>query len=186
MRITGGEARGRTLRAPRGHRTRPTSDRVREALFSILASRQGDLSSAEVLDLYAGSGALGLEALSRGAAAAVLVDSGKGCARIIRANAAALGYDQRCQVMVMDAVRAVRLLQKQGRTFDLVLADPPYDLDTGSLLPAVAQGGLVRDEGLLVMEHRKGSPPDEPDGLALLVNKQYGDTGLTIYHVDKS
>ena len=184
MRVTGGEARGRPLRAPRGRRTRPTSDRVREALFSILGSRLGDLSSAEVLDLYAGSGALGLEALSRGAAAAVFVDSGQGCARIIKANAATLGYTDRCQVLTMDALRATRLLQKQGRAFDLLLADPPYDLDTGALLPAVVQGDLLRAGGLLVMEHCKGAPPDETAGLALQLNKQYGDTGLSIYNVE--
>lgn len=185
MRIIGGQARGRTLRAPRGHQTRPTSDRVREALFSILLSRLGDLATMEVLDLFAGSGALGLEALSRGAAEGVFVDSGRSSARTIRANAEALGYEDRCQVLAMSVQRALGLLQKQARSFHVVFIDPPYALDTTTLLPATCEHRLLRDDGLLVLEHHKRvSPPDETAGLTRLMCKSYGDTGLSIYHLE--
>lgn len=185
MRIIGGQARGRTLRAPRGRKTRPTSERVREALFSILLSRLGGLEGAEVLDLFAGSGALGLEAISRGACGAVFVDSGQASARIIRANTEALGYEDRCQVLAMATPRALRLLQQQGRSFDVVFMDPPYALDTSTLLPAVVEHELLRADGLLTLEHDKRKPPPrQVAGLARLMCKVYGDTGLSIYHME--
>src|SRR5574340_694484 len=106
MRIISGEARGRHLRAPRGAATRPTADRVREALFNIL----GDVAGLAVLDLFAGTGALGLEALSRGAASAVLVDNAEAAVRVIQANVALLGYEDRSRVLRLDVVRALRLL----------------------------------------------------------------------------
>jgi len=139
-----------------------------------------------VLDLFAGSGALGLEALSRGAGAAVFVDSGRASARIIRANAETLGYQDRSQVLVMSVPRALKLLHKQDRSFDLVFMDPPYARDTRTLMPTVAEQGLLRAGGLLVLEHDKRTEPPEQDaGLARLMSKAYGDTRLSIYHMEK-
>ena len=186
MRIIGGQQRGRTLRAPRGNKTRPTSDRVREALFSILQSRLGDLQGVDVLDLFAGSGALGLEAMSRGAEAAVLVDSAQAAVRAIRANAATLGYQDRCQVLAMAVPGALRLLQQQARSFHLIFIDPPYAMDTAALLPDIIQRRLLRAGGLLVLEHQKKTITVEPSGLARLMSRAYGDTGLTIYQMENS
>jgi 16S rRNA (guanine(966)-N(2))-methyltransferase RsmD len=148
MRIISGEARGRRLRAPRGAATRPTADRVREALFNILGSAAGLC----VLDLFAGTGALALEALSRGAAHAVLVDYAEAAARVIQANLAPLGYQDRARVLRLDVARALRLLERQGARFDLVFVDPPYrdsadPLRVADLLerlaPTLAPDGLI-------------------------------------------
>src|SRR5689334_18455145 len=142
MRITGGVFRSRMLTAPRGQQTRPTSDRVREALFSMLASAGAfsDELGPRVLDLYAGSGALGLEALSRGAQSAVLVESGRPALAAIRDNARAL--DVEGQVTVIGA-RVDRALAELEGPFDLVLIDPPYaDVrtpDFGAILAAAAR-----------------------------------------------
>lgn len=128
MRIVGGTARGRQLKAPKGGATRPTSDRVREALFSMLHS-MGAVEGAAVLDLFAGSGALGIESLSRGAETAVLVDWSPGAATAIRENLEVLGEDRRrARVVVSDALAYLASLDP-GERFGLVLADPPYAFD---------------------------------------------------------
>jgi 16S rRNA (guanine966-N2)-methyltransferase len=124
MRIVAGEFRGRRLVAPPGTGTRPTSDRVRESLFSILGSVDGDV----VLDLFAGTGALGIEALSRGAASAVAVERDRNAVRAIRTNAEALALGDRLRVVPRGWREALRAEAEAGSRFDLVLIDPPYDL----------------------------------------------------------
>ncbi len=131
MRVVAGIYGGRTLQAPRGDRTRPTSDRVREALFSILA----DVTGARVLDLFAGSGALGIEALSRGAAQATFIDSGAPAVAAIHANLDHLG--QRAEVIRQSALRALACSPGADRQYDLVLLDPPYRM-AGSLGPELS------------------------------------------------
>src|SRR3954453_13668244 len=121
MRVIAGSYGGRTLKAPAGDGTRPTSDRVREALFSILGDR---VAGARVLDLFAGSGALGIEALSRGAASATFVDDAPAALRVLRANLEALGED--AEVVRADAVRWLRAASGRAHQYDLVLLDPPY------------------------------------------------------------
>src|SRR3984893_15924457 len=123
MRITGGIYRSRALHAPRGLATRPTSDRVREALFGIL-SAAGAVEGARVLDLYAGTGALALEALSRGASRAILVESSRNALAALRANVTSLGLEKRTWIAATDVGRAARRLADKG-PFDLVFADPP-------------------------------------------------------------
>src|SRR4051812_32358762 len=147
MRITGGVNRSRALRAPRGTATRPTSDRVREALFGILGARF-ELSGLRVLDLYAGSGALAFEALSRGAAHATLVESGRDALEAIRANVEALKVATLVRVVGQPVERAIRGLAEKSEPFDLVLADPPYaEVPSGAaaraLTSAVEAGILV-------------------------------------------
>ena len=146
MRITGGTLARRTLDAPRGDRTRPTTDRVREAVFSALGSRT-DLAGARVLDLFAGSGALGLEALSRGAARATFVERHGPTLAVARRNAAALGVAARAAF-----VRADALAYRGPGPFDVVLADPPYDLAELPALPAALRP-LLAASGWLVLEH---------------------------------
>jgi 16S rRNA (guanine966-N2)-methyltransferase len=189
MRIIAGQARGRTLRAPRGEGTRPTSDRVREAIFSAVEARLG-LEGARVVDLFAGSGALGLEALSRGAARTVFVERDAEAARAILENARDLGLEPRCRVIREDALRAARDLAREGACFDLVLCDPPYADDPVPVLGALlgAGGGGLSPSGLLVLE-RSGRRRDADGeaggaaaalGLSVLSTRRYGDTAVAL------
>ena len=179
MRIISGEARGRHLRAPRGAATRPTADRVREALFNIL----GDVAGLAVLDLFAGTGALALEALSRGAAQAVLVDSAEPAVRVIQANVATLGYQERARVLRLDVVRALRVLERQGARFDLVFIDPPYEGSAATVtLAALGSGSLLAPDGLVVVEHDTRNEPAEQHGvLHLGERRKYGQTEVSFY-----
>jgi 16S rRNA (guanine966-N2)-methyltransferase len=183
MRITGGTYRSRTLRAPSGHGTRPTSDRVREALFGILASA-GAVEGALVLDLYAGTGALGLEAISRGANRAVLVESGRHAAAAIRANVAALGVTDRVLVLATDVESATARIAREG-PFGLVLADPPWALvDTGEVarvLSSLARAGAIAADAWVVLEHASRSPPPDVSGLVHREARRYGDATLAFY-----
>jgi 16S rRNA (guanine966-N2)-methyltransferase len=181
MRIIGGRAGGRTLRAPKGAGTRPTSDKVREAIFNILDSNF-ELPE-RVLDLYAGSGGLGLEALSRGATAAVFVDADEDACEVIQANAATLS----CSGAVVVCSPVVRWLVKQSAAdFGWVFLDPPYDSHkTGELDKAL--GLIVRKEllapgGLVIAEHEwRSAPQDEIGGLALFDRRRYGQTAVSFY-----
>jgi 16S rRNA (guanine966-N2)-methyltransferase len=185
MRITGGTLRSRALRAPRGQATRPTSDRVREALFGILASA-GALEGARVLDLYAGTGALALEALSRGAARALLVESSREALTATRANVDALGLAGRAEILAADVRTAQRRIARVG-PFDLVLADPPWTLvDTGAAPRALAElvvAGALAPGAVVVLEHSARTSPDAlaVAGLVLEETRRYGDTALAFY-----
>jgi len=184
MRIIGGAARGRTIQAPPGQRTRPTTDRVRESLFAIIESGWGALEGAAVLDLYAGSGALGLEALSRGAARATFVDVATACERAIKANAERLQFAARVSLLKLRVTPALRLLAQQGESFGLILADPPYAEDPLPLLEQLAGSGLLAPGGLLTLEHGRRelpAPPPTVGQLALQSSRIYGDTALTFY-----
>lgn len=170
MRVIAGDLRGRRLVSPAGDLVRPTPDRVREALFSIL----GDVSGLDVLDLFAGTGALGIEALSRGAASATLVDTDIGPAT---ANVEALGLGDRAAQVRVDAVD---FLAEGGRDFDLILCDPPYTLaarfepDLRNLLAP-----RLRAEGRIAVESDAGAPIDL--GHALVRERRYGSTLLRIW-----
>ena len=156
MRVIAGELGGRRLQAPRGRATRPTSDRVREALFSML----GDVAGARVLDLFAGSGALGIEALSRGAAEAVFVERDARALRALRANLGALGLAApRAQVRRRDALAALRSARRRKETYDLVFIDPPYSQarDWGPELSA-ALPPLLGPAARVVVESDRRAP----------------------------
>jgi 16S rRNA (guanine966-N2)-methyltransferase len=188
VRIIAGSLRGRRIRAPRGQATRPTSDRVRQAIFDILGPPP---ETARVLDLYAGAGGLGLEALSRGAAQAVFVEARAGACACLADNARALGLDDRAQVIRGDARAALRRLG--GRPgFHWVFADPPYAGDeTGKLLDAlaalVASGdphALFAPGGLLILEHsRRHDPGDGRAALRRIDQRRWGDTAVSFYAV---
>ena len=173
MRVIAGELRGRKLAAPRGSATRPTADRVREALFSIL----GDVSGTRVLDLYAGSGALGIEALSRGAVEAVFVDSSHDAVTAIRDNLANLGIEG--SVQRRDALAWLAAVEG-GTPFDLVFADPPYDsaVATGPLL-AERLPAVLSPAAVIVTESDKRSPLELP--FELLRERTYGDTRVAVH-----
>lgn len=178
MRIVGGEFRGRTLAAPHSQTIRPTSDRLRESLFNILAHGYGDKAvGARVLDLFAGTGALGLEAVSRGAVHALFVDEGVEARGLIRRNIEALGLTGRTRLFRRDATR----LGPAGTVapFDLVFADPPYGRSLGE--PALASalaGGWLAADALIVLEESAAALLAPVDGLTLLEKREFGDTQL--------
>ena len=172
MRVVGGDLRGRTLRAVPGRSTRPTADRVRQSLFDLLGQRCDGL---RVLDLYAGTGALALEALSRGASHATLVEQDAKAAQVIQRNVDELGCSARCTVVREDVARA---LPRLAAPFDLVFSDPPYALRAAQdTLEALARLGLVAPEGRVVLErdrHEARAVP--PEGFELVDERRYGDT----------
>jgi 16S rRNA (guanine966-N2)-methyltransferase len=183
MRIIGGTFGGRRLKAPPGAATRPTSDRVREAVFNILGPPP---DGCRVLDLCAGSGALGLEALSRGAASAVFVDQSSPSIQCIRANVASLGAGAASRVHRGDAVAALRTVGRDG-PFDWVFIDPPYASDlAAALLRGLGDHALLAAQARIIVEHDKRSEPDSPivcSGLTLVRtgSRRYGDTVVSFY-----
>ena len=175
MRIIAGERKGHTIFAPRGRETRPTSDRVRENVFNIVAPW---VEGARVLDLYAGSGAMGLEALSRGAEAVVFVEADPDAVRAIERNLDKLRLTG-ATVLRADATTGLAQEMTAGRKYDLVLADPPYamtDYDTlARYLPRV-----LAEDGLLVFESAARTEP-QVEGLAVRTTRKYGSTRVTVF-----
>ncbi len=180
-RIIAGEKRGTLLQTPAGDRTRPTTDRVREALFGCI---QFDIAGAAVLDLFAGSGALGLEALSRGAAHAVFCDRYDETVKIINGNIAKLGYAARSQVIKNDYIHAIKVFQNTKK-FDIVLVDPPYQsgyyADVFELL--VEKNALNR--GAVLVTESEEPVQIVTNGYHMYKNKRYGRTYLTFFRWDK-
>ena len=171
MRVVAGQYGGRRLAVPPGRGTRPTADRVREALFSIL----GDVAGTRVLDLFAGSGALGIEALSRGAASAVFVESDVRAAAVIRRNLETLGSE--AEVRRQDALRYLAVAEG---TFDLVFLDPPYDHASRLAGPLAERlPSLLTDAGRIVTESNKRMPLEL--SLPLLRERTYGDTRIAVH-----
>jgi 16S rRNA (guanine966-N2)-methyltransferase len=169
MRIIAGSRKGATIYAPRQSETRPTGDRVREAAYNLI----GPVDGASVLDLYAGSGGMGLEALSRGAASATFVEKDRDVCRVINDNLDKLRL--KGIVLPLDALRAV---EQERRTYDLVLCDPPYDYDGSRLAPHLAK--LLTDDGLLVWETSGREPAPEVPGLRERTTRRYGSARLTL------
>lgn len=185
MRVVAGEYRGRTLVAPAGRATRPTSDRVREALFAIIGSVEG----MNVLDLFAGSGALGIEALSRGAASATFVDRAPGALAALRTNTAMVGEATRVRILPMEWQAALRRERAAGRTFQLCLVDPPYSVLPRiagrlgpSLAPVLASGATV------VVEHAAEAGPVALEGLTVAErqDRTYGGTAIAVIRIGEA
>ncbi len=179
MRIGGGVARGRTVKTPPGGRTRPTSDLVRGAIFSMLAARGADLSC--ILDLYAGSGALGIEALSRGGEWCDFVERDPRACTTIRENLQATGFADRGAVHCVDAKQLVTRLG--GGPYTVVLADPPYaDEASGDVVTEVARSPLVAGGAILVWERSSREPRPERVGLFdCIAERRHGDTVILLY-----
>ena len=176
MRIIAGEWRGRKLVAPEGRQTRPTADRTRETLFSMLASRLGSFEDFRVADLYAGSGALGLEALSRGAAHATFVETDRAAIKAIEANIATFDAGSRAAVRNMSASSL-----SKSHPFDLVFADPPYEPGSGTAAAAaVATSGWLPPGGWMAIETRRGDAVAPPDGWDIDAERDVGRARLTI------
>jgi 16S rRNA (guanine(966)-N(2))-methyltransferase RsmD len=176
VRIIAGEFKGRRLKAPTWEGLRPTSDKLRETLFNILAPR---LAGARVLDVFAGSGALGLEALSRGAARAVFVEPDRRAAALVAHNAALCGAQNRCAIIRDAAPRALHA-PIDGSPFDLVMLDPPYDFAPLAEVVAAAAGQLAGG-GVLVLEHAARRSPPDAAGARATRTVRSGDSALTFY-----
>ncbi len=175
MRIIAGQWRGRRLRTPPGRETRPTADRVRETLFSMLASRLGSFEGLRVADLFAGSGALGLEALSRGAAFACFIENDPKAASVIRANATDLGALDRVQILGGSALALPR-----SDPFDLLFADPPYAPGSGSaVVVAVAAADWLAPAGWMSVETARGDQVDA-GGWTIDAERDVGRARLTL------
>lgn len=173
MRIVGGRLRGRPLRAPASDATRPTSDRLRETLFDVLAHRYGDpVVRARVADLFAGTGALGLEALSRGASHALFVEDGSDARALIRDNVEALGVAGLCRIFRRDATR---LGDVQGAPFDLAFLDPPYGQRLGeAALLSLHRGRWLASGALCVLEEAANAVIALPEGFELVERRVVG------------
>ncbi len=181
MRITGGEQGGRVIAVPKGRDIRPTQDRVREALFDILAP---ELVGADFLDLFAGSGAVGLEALSRGARRVVFVESNRRHLDVLKGNLAALGAPpDAVETVCADAYRY--LARASGASFSIVFADPPYALGEtrgyAPVLALVAARNVVRAGGLFIAEMTAAQRAEAADGWELLRDRTYGKTRICIW-----
>jgi 16S rRNA (guanine966-N2)-methyltransferase len=180
MRVIGGNVRGRRLRVPKGMALRPTGARVKGALFNILPR---DLSGMRLLDLFAGTGNVTIEALSRGIAQAVLVDASAQSARAIRDNLRMLGLTDRARLLTMPVDRAVRQLARQREAFDLIFLDPPYGRSLAErTLKIIADGSILRPNGTLVAEHSVRDPIGARYGaLKMQSQRRYGDTILSFF-----
>jgi 16S rRNA (guanine(966)-N(2))-methyltransferase RsmD len=179
-RIVAGALGGRRIQTPPGRGTRPSSDRVREALFAALEAMT-ELSGCRFADLYAGSGAVGLEAASRGAAAVLLVEADPRAARVARANIAALDLAERCRVLVARLPGALAA-GPDGDPYDVVFADPPYDVpneEIGELLRALVAYGWLADDAVVVVERSvRSGPPPEVEEITLHRSRRYGESVL--------
>jgi 16S rRNA (guanine(966)-N(2))-methyltransferase RsmD len=182
MRIIAGSARGRRLKTLEGQAIRPTADRVKEALFSIVGSRF-ELEGKEVLDLFAGSGALGIEALSRGAARVTFVEQSAPAVRVLQDNLEASRFLPQATIVRLRVDRALQRLHTQGVRFDGVLLDPPYESKlVGETLRLIDRCDLVSDGGWVVAEHQVDERIEPEYGaLQLTQSRRYGKTGLALF-----
>lgn len=179
MRVITGKYRGRTLKGPDHSGLRPTADRVKEALFNILGARIND---ADVLDLFAGTGSIGIEALSRGANSVVFADANRLSIKLLHENLKILSADEKVRVCQTTAAQCIEILAKEKAGFDLIFLDPPFD---EGLLPdimaKISRNCLLRADGILIVEH-PGKLAISGDGFTGFLTRSYGDIGLSFFH----
>jgi 16S rRNA (guanine(966)-N(2))-methyltransferase RsmD len=182
MRVIGGRYGGRTLRSAEGLAVRPTSDRLRETLFNILAP---GIAGKQFLDLCAGSGAVGIEAVSRGASHTTFVERSRRACSVIRRNIEALGIEDMITIVNRDAVGALRRLAAESRVFDLVFVDPPYDAKVRSeMMDSLGLGLVLAQQAIVVVEHRAKTPPQSEFGrIRVYRSLKQGESALTFYEV---
>jgi len=176
MRVTGGKGRGRRLIVPSGSRVRPTSAKVKQALFNIIGER---VIGASFLDLFSGAGGIGIEALSRGADRVVFVDSSRESLAVIRMNIELSGFASRARTALS---AAETFLRKPSESYNIIFLDPPYTDDIQPLLELISYSGLVKPGGIVVAEHfKKQKSPERAGSLELYREARYGDTVLAFY-----
>ncbi len=180
MRIIAGSKKGLRLTAGRGRAVRPTADRVKATVFNLLGSR---MAGATVLDLFAGSGSLGIEALSRGALRAVFVEQARSAVRVLRANLARAGFEERAQVWACSTEVALARLGAEGAQFELIFADPPYGQGLAlATLERVEELNLLTREGCLVLEHEtRALLPEAGQRLTQTRRRTMGETTVSLY-----
>ena len=183
MRIISGLYKGRRLKTPAGQKVRPTSDRLRETLFNVLAPR---IAGASFLDLCAGSGAVGIEALSRGASRVVFVESSRRAASLIDDNLDHCGIDDDVEVIDRDVLSALKVLATREDRFDIIFLDPPYEAAVhGSALRLISERGILAEDGVVIVEHRKGAIAlPSYDNLRPYREIVQGDSALTFYSLE--
>ncbi len=188
MRVIAGSAKGRILKFPKGIKLRPTSDKVREAIFDILGARVAGL---KVLDLFAGTGALGIEALSRNASQVFFVEKSAGCIKIIAENLKRTNFVDKAIIIRADAFKKIKQFHNQAEQFDIILADPPYITSSSrketipipkKTLQTLSENDILSKNGLVVLEHHISFQPSEYEGrLRLVSSRRYGKTGVSIF-----
>ena len=179
MRITGGEARGKLIRIQKGSAVRPTADRVRESFFSIISV----IAGKSFLDIFAGSGIVGLEALSRGAANAVFVEKDRKMAGELKRTIEKMGFSSRARVIADPAFQALNILLSGGEKFDIIFADPPYNKGmAGGLLDFATPEGLMEEDAVFVIQHSTKEALRESGAVLLTDQRKYGDTLLSFFH----
>lgn len=182
MRIIGGEAKNRRIYSPKGSHIRPTSDGIKESLFNMLQ----ELSGKSFLDLFAGSGNVGLEALSRGAAKVVFVEKNAAMVSAIRRNLQELGFNDRYEIVAIEAAKGIRQLQKREERFDFLFADPPYERGfISEIFRCLDEGGLMSQDGLVIIQHstREDLPGPNAGNFMLTNQRRYGDTFLSFFKI---
>ncbi len=184
MRIISGSAKGRKLTTPKNMRVRPTADRIKEALFNILQNMIEEMPAIKVLDVFAGTGNLGIEALSRGAAHAVFIDNHRQSAEMIKKNLQMLDFEARARIIVDEALAAIHLLEKQGDGFGLIFLDPPYSKGyTEKMLDCLSTSPLVTDDTIVVAEFSAQETIPRHFGLLQEFDRRvYGDTALAFFN----
>lgn len=181
MRVITGKYRGRTLKGPSHEGLRPTADRVKEALFNILGAR---IIEADVLDLFAGTGSVGIEALSRGANLVVFADANRLSFKLLQENLKILSADEKVRVFHNTAAQCIELLAREKACFDLIFLDPPFKegLLPGTMME-ISRNHLLREDGILIVEH-PGKLTVTADGYTCFLTRSYGDIGLSFFHRD--
>lgn len=178
MRIIAGIAKGREILAPKGMHTRPTLAKVKEAMFGMI---QFDIEGARVLDLFAGSGGLGLEAISRGAEHVVFCDSDRQAVSVVKANLKKLGFEGSASVNYGDSLELLKRLAAEGERFDIVLLDPPYESELESrALALLDELSLLEEGAILLCEHSQSNPPAFTEGYNAKKARKYGDSFVTL------
>lgn len=179
MKVVSGISKGRRLKGSKAG-IRPTSEKVKEALFDIFGER---VRGAIFLDLYAGTGAIGIEALSRGAEKSIFVESDSSLRRIIRENVSSLGFKEKAEVIGQNAEKFIKRAIRKGERFDIIFLDPPYHTgEMEKILRILSKGDVLNEDGVLVAEHfKKKSLPEKVGPLRLLKEYRYGDTVLSLF-----
>jgi len=179
MRVTGGIAKGQQLKTPKNRAVRPTTDKVREAIFSVLSSISGNWSRC--LDLFAGSGALGIEALSRNGTWADFVDRERECCAVIKENLARTGLLQKAHIYCCSVSKALSFLEDK---YDVIFLDPPYaDKSLETIIKQIAGSRIISKDSIIVISHASRKPLQQRyDGLSMLKEKRYGDTCISVFH----
>jgi 16S rRNA (guanine(966)-N(2))-methyltransferase RsmD len=180
MRIIAGTLKGRKLSAPSGLGLRPTSDKVKESLFNILS---GQIEGAAFLDLYAGTGSVGMDALSRGAQNVVFVENNMRHLQYLKKNLSSCSFEGKAEIFAVAASDFLKKVRRSTRLFDIIFIDPPYESgEVEKILPMLQEGDMMTDQGMVIIEHfHKKALPEKSGNLFLLKKYKYGETVLSFY-----